>query len=216
MYCEYLLKEIKDGVTSSKEQFFLANYSVLYCFAKDFHVRTWDYEDFFQLCYIAFEKAVESYSLHSVNSFLSYYRRCAMHQYFLYKLEMHFPIKIPKELYKQVSIDDTITTVPFDSTYLELDDCLLEVEKSLIKETIWTEVFKILGKSDTEFIYCRFVKGMSYIEFSQMEKFKNMSNLQLRSKQSYLLRKLRRSDALKIIATSFYGIKIIKQKNNTP
>lgn len=85
MHMENLMFQAKDthNVEERKqlmEEAYFANYGLTIELLKDLGANEHNFEDFMQLSYIAFDKAVRSYERQSQYSILSYYRMCLKHE----------------------------------------------------------------------------------------------------------------------------------------
>lgn len=207
---EDLFERAKDGDVGCREQFFLGNRSLLFCFMKDFRVKERDRDDFLQLGYIAFNQAIESYQFGGLNTFLSYYRRSVLHHYYLYKLNMCFPSKISFEDYKEVLTNGFDYKKFINLSYFDYDERLTEVEDAIISKIVWEEVSRIVGEYWCKFLRLRFVEGKSHEEVAELFNLDEKNKLQSRSKQSYLLKKLRKSKLLRRIAKDCFEFKCNK------
>lgn len=208
MFCEYLLKNAKAGDKESKEQFFCGNHGLVYCFMQDLRVPESDKDDFNQLCYIAFQQALESYPLDGINTFLSYYRRSVLHLYYLYRLEMAFPAKVSYKDYKEILTNGFDYEKFLDVSYYEYDELLTRAENETFSEAIWKEVKNVVGEYWYEFLRLRFVEQKSHEEIAKQFCFPEQDTQKSRSKQSWLFRKLRKSNLLQTIAKDWFEIKM--------
>lgn len=206
MYCEYLIPDAKKGDRDSLEQLFFANYNLIYLFERDFHVFKDESEDFSQICFIAFEKAVKEYQLGSLNSLLAYYRRCVQHEFYLYKLLMRYPTRVSRSDIKKIESDGFEFTNLCSESFAEMDDVLSVVEIHTISAVVWREVERILGYQHCMFLKNRFVFSMKYDEILIRCEERGKTVQQLRDRQAYLLRRLRKSRLLREIAYDFFSI----------
>lgn len=200
MYCEYLLEDAKNGDADSLKQLYLANFGLVCKFYEVFGVKDGEKDDFNQLCYIALDSAVKAYCPNGINSFLSYFRRCVLHEFYAFKLLVRYPFRVPYlvEIPDVCSVDEVN-----EVTYSVLDDSYNESEERMISAIIWNEVRKKLPYDDYVLLYERFVKSRSYSEIAEVL---HKDSDKLRFRQRTVLRKLRKDSLLKEIAADFYGI----------
>lgn len=210
LYCEYLIRQAKETAGKEEQQqllgeLFFANYGLVLTFEQSFKVQNDEREDFEQLCYLALVQAFNAYQLGSKNSFLSYYRRCILHQFYVYKLEMRYPVKMPREEFRAVEngeLEVSLTDCQFN--YGDLDDNLLCVEETMMSDVVWGEVEQVLAWNDVLLLKRRFCDEATYKELA--EEFGVDPNT-LRFKQHRLLIKLKKDTRLHEIARDFYGIR---------
>ncbi len=207
MYCEYLILDAKNGDKESLSQLFFANYNFIYVFKKDLCVHQEEMEDFAQMCYIAMERAIHSFQIGGLNSFLSYYRRCVQHEFYLYKLHMRYPTRISRHDIKQVERDGFDFSKLETVTYSKLDDALNRAEIHTVSSMVWQEVETVLGSQHCGFLKERFIRYAEYEELLDWFENEFVTIAKLRDRQAYLCRRLRKSDVLKKIASDFFSIR---------
>ena len=204
MYCEYLLKGAKVGDKSCKEQFFIANSGLMIKFSVDFAVRECERDDFYQLCYLAFEQALKVYE-EGKYSFLAYYRRCVLHYWYCWKLTMRCPFKISGKDYKNLTFAENFNFPSLDEceVYCTFDDKLLQIENDLTIVTVWEEVKKSVPKKDYEFLIKRFRYRVKYKDLAEEL---GVSVTSLNARQRRLLFKLKDNKKLEQIARDCFEI----------
>lgn len=205
MFLENLLKKIKAGDKNSELQFFYANYRLIYEFQKSFGVLEQEEDDFVQLCFLGYQKALEAYTFDSEYSFLAYYRRCVKHEYYMYSLEMHFPLRIPQKRLEEAKIKYS-RTVPYNDAEGDLsalDDALLAAEEKQTVVTFWSCIYEELPRLEYVIIYNNYKKALSlqkiakalHIEFSEAKVLRQRA-----------LQRLSRCCRIQEIAKDLYGI----------
>lgn len=208
MYCEYLLKQAKEFEEKEQEllgEFFFANYGLVFVFEKSFRVQLAEQEDFRQLCYLALVQAFHAYQAGNPNSFLSYYRRCVLHQYYVYKMEMRYCVKLSRTDFKAVEQGDIILeSTDSQFNYGDLDDNLICIEQSMMASAVWGEVERALAWQDALLLKRRFCDEVTYKDLAEELELDPDT---LRFKQHHLLVKLRKNVRLHKIAQDFYGIR---------
>lgn len=207
MYCEYLIREAKSFPEKKGDclgQFFLANYGLVFKFSLSFGVQEQEKEDFVQLCYLALVQAVEAWQNDRLNSLLSYYRRCALHQFYVYKLEMRYPVKMSRVDFRTAESGEiTFECTDYQSCYGDLDDRLCSIEQSLIRDAVWGEIDRVLQYRDALLLKRRFQDCAAYGELSK--EFGEKAST-LRFRQHHLLTRLKKNNNLRQLAKDAFGI----------
>jgi len=210
MYCEYLIPEIKGAKTDGERQektneFFLANYGMVLKFVSVFKVPAYERDDFCQLCFFAMLDALRAFG-EGKNTFLSYYRRCVMHQYFVYRLTMRYPFRVNRQVYSALSEgDSTYPSVLSDGaySYYEMDGVFNAVEQEMLSGTVWEIVRQSTTGQQYAILYMHYRQGRTYRDIAAALGY---TESQVKWKKKDAFCKLRRKRVLREIARDVYGI----------
>lgn len=209
MYCEYLIDEIKKQTKKEQkmllvEEFYFANFGILRSMRNNFQVRPCEEDDFYQLCFLAMLDALDAYH-ECVNSFLSFYRRCIMHQYYMYRLEMMYPMKLSRVQFKQLCEEGIGVCCVDGMDFAELDMNFTAVENSAAANSIWKVVKDSVTPSEYVILTMKFQEGITYREVGERMGY---LETQIKSKKNNAFRKLRKNKFLQSVAYDFYSITV--------
>lgn len=209
MYCEYLIDEIKRQAEKEQmmllaQEFYFANFGILRSMCGSFRVRDSEEDDFYQLCFLAMLDALEAYH-ECVNSFLSFYRRCIMHHYYMYKLETRYPMRLSKGQFKR-ACDEGIETYNVEGMdFMELDTNFTVAENALAADRIWNIVKSNVTPTEYLILSMKFKDDITYREVGERLGY---LETQVKSKKNNAFRKLRKNKFLQDIACDFYDIAV--------
>lgn len=209
MYCEYLINEIK-GQTEKEQmmllvqEFYFANFGILRSMRGSFRVRDSEEDDFYQLCFLAMLDALDAYH-ECINSFLSFYRRCIMHHYYMYKLETRYPMRLSKGQFKHIC-DEGIETYNVEGMdFVELDTNFTVAENTLAADRIWGIVKSNVTPTEYLILSMKFKDDITYREVGERLGY---LETQVKSKKNNAFRKLKKNKFLQDIACDFYDISV--------
>lgn len=210
MYCEYLLQQIVEN--QNKEliaEFFIANYGLVYSFEKAFGVPEVEKEDFRQLSFVAFSDAAKYYKPNTKNSFLSYWRRCMLHEYYLYKLNTRYPLSIPRSAYQEFKNDGIAAAEAVyqryctATTYYQVDDTLTQIENECCSKTLWSIVEDTVGDFGSAILKEHFICNKTLAVISEEL---HCSATTITTEYNKAIRRLRKNKRLRSLASDMYGI----------
>lgn len=212
MYCEDLIFDVKEGINPGEnlEQFFYANFGLVKFFQKAYGVRNEEFEDFSQLCFIACMNAIKAYKKGTSNSFLSYYRRCVLHEFYEYKMEQRFPYKVNREDAKILSANgfccieysDIVQSFGKEYLFTDLDENYNESEKRMMARLLWELVEEQVDTTAVNFLQDKFIHKMSYRELALKH---SIEPSRVYNYYAKLLKKLKRSSDLKELADVWWS-----------
>lgn len=171
---EEIVKRIKAG-ENLLEDLYVLNLGFVNYYAKCLSIPEAYYEDFIQQAYFALLDAVKAYPENSRVPFLKFYKRCLLHQYFLLKLEMFYPISFTRSVYEKLKdshalgnitcskYNDLSDTEKFSSLCEEFDD----VEFCVLSDAFWNLVADNLSEVNYYVIWQRFVEERTYEDISE-------------------------------------------------
>lgn len=209
MYCEYFIEKIQNTEISSEKmqffgEFYIANFGLIQKFHTVFGVRKHEEDDFDQLCFFALIDAIDCYE-EGRNSFLSYFRRSVLHRYFMYRLEMNYPMRVGKRYYQDVKQNAPISC-NLDSClqgYYKMDEAFRTIESGTVSTAIWEIVKSRVSATEYRILVMRFCGQLKFREIGEVMGF---TETQIKTKKNNAFRKLRNNKNLIGIARDFYGI----------
>lgn len=206
MYQEDLVIKIKhkENVKENYRQLYYSNYNLINTFRKACGVRYSDVDDFNQLAFIALEKAVNAFNESSKFSFMAYFRRCLVHEYYLFRLEMHFPCKMTNSSYKEVKIsDNTIAAIDICNVEIhQLDYQFSLVEKRMVADILWSTVTSVLSDKNSFIIKERFIRQRTLLDIG---KELGIGAERVRQREKKALAILRVNEVICEIARDYYS-----------
>lgn len=211
MFSEDRIFQIKNGIniTENMQALYSENLGLLHVIGNELHLSKEDREDFMQLAYLALHDAIKAFSVDSEYSFLSYYRRCLRHTYFLYRLEMKYPTKLNQYSIKHaqsLNENNGVESVSFDSiSFPSTEGGFKKCEDRLICDVIWREINVSLTPINADILYRYYKRNQTYREIG------NNYGICINSIRSRIIRSLRilkRSKILQEIAKEYYGIDV--------
>ena len=207
MFSENCILLIKQGVnvTENMQQLYCDNLRLLHTICTSLGLSRDERDEFMQLAYLALADAVKVYVPDGKYSFLSYYRQCLRHQYFVYRLEMKYPMRVNQNTYRNTQYS---TVLPLDVAVREANSDLdfIMAEDKLLAETVWNEVYAILTEENADIVFSYYGKGETY------QTIGNRYGIGLNSVRKRVLRSLRLlrySEQLRGIASDYYGIEVV-------
>jgi RNA polymerase sigma factor (sigma-70 family) len=206
MYCEDLIFKVQNGeeAQNNLQQFYYANFGLVLKFMGLFNVREYEKEDFSQLCFIACMSAVKAYRRGTGNSFLAYYRRCILHEFYKYKLEMRFPVKVSQTDYQKVETEGIEFYQQLDGVlYAKLDDTFEKVEMGLASDALWSAVHDSLDSISERLIVRNYLER---VPLKEVGAEMGMDFKEVRRVHQAALRTLKRNTSIREIAKYFYNI----------
>ena len=208
LYCSYLLPKAIEGDVVSKTSFWVANFKLVYVFAKDFKVPRKHFDDFSQQCYLAYERTLATFNIEAEATFLSYYRRWVLHYYYVWKLHSNYATSL--SVYQDQKLTEGEHTQLRSPACLDkvlsfqaVDESLTNIEDSLLAKTLWEEVDRILAEDDF-YLISRVYCDNSKLKDVGIELGMCASTVKTRHRRA--LQKLRGSTILREIARDLLGI----------
>lgn len=204
MYQEELIEKIKAGVDvkHSYQQLFFSNYGLIYQMAEQYSTTGMCLDDCMQLAYVALHNAVQAYSGRSKYSFLSFFRRCLQHEFYVYKLEMCFPCRVPRSRAGSRGCDKLPTGVALEEVEIHcLDFEYRSVENQLLSEALWKIVDTVLTAENCYIVKERFVRQKT---LQSIGKELGIGAERVRMREKRALKKLRENEQVREIARMYY------------
>lgn len=205
MYQEELIAKIKrqENVKRNYEQLYYSNYPLIISLSKTCGVRHDDLDDFLQLAFIALRNAIAAYEETSRFSFLSFFRRCLIHEYYVYKLSMHFPCRLTNGAYQKIKEStEGLYAVELESIELhQLDYAYSASERALASSVLWDTVAQVLSAENTYIIRKRFIEECTFCEIAK-ELGVGAECIRQREKKS--LNKLRANKVIQELRADFW------------
>lgn len=131
---------------------YFANYGLTVSLLKDLGANERNFDDFIQLSYIAFDKAVRSYERGSQHTILSYYRMCLKHECYKHWLEERRGGN-----YSEVSGFNAVFEKSVDYKQVEVAYEVLELNE--MNSLLWQRVDSVLDEHNAMIIRERFQKA---------------------------------------------------------
>lgn len=203
---------IKESNYSNKEliyKLYRDNIGLISKVALDMSTNYTIHQDYMQIGYLALELALRKYQIGSEFSFLSYFRRCFLHEMFKFNLQYKYPFSI-NEYQRKIILDNNIKIVieSIDSVvaYEDMSDKYYIVEQKLLRSQVLKECQRILEKYELLYVLYRFYGNNSR---SGIARTWNITYSRMRSFEISILQKLKRSFTLKCIAHDYFDINVM-------
>lgn len=208
MINENLVAEIKAGINvkQNMELLYSSNLGLISTIANSWEVYDYDLRnDFFQLAYIALDTAVKSYDGTDGYSLMAYFRRCLLHEYYTYRLEMQFPLRVSRNAYREHK--SALPAFHLDNgvkqTFTVIDESYDKVEEEMLNDVLWSEVANSLSEENYFVIYERF-KGEKTLREIACELQIGSERVRLREQRS--LNRLRKNKNIQKLAYDYFEI----------
>ena len=160
-----------------------------------------DREEYYQTAFLALDDAVRAFSEKSQYSFMSYYRMCIKHRYYLYVLEMKYLVRLnatvtDKSNYKY--IEKMVETEQADIG--ELDLSFEQVEYCILADAVWCEVFSSLDYKNAWILQERYLRERT---LNSIADELGIGCDRVRRRISRSLNRLRRNQTMKSLAQEY-------------
>lgn len=204
-----LVTEIKNGirVKENMSKLYFENLNLIHTMANSMYLTDSDREDFLQMAYIALDKAVHVFKFDSGYSFLAYYRRCLVHEFYQHILLMRYPYRVTHKEHQHLKIHGDGLFFHYDTAEsLDLtlvDTGFKEAEYQLLCDSVWNTVRSELNAKNYHVIVKLYKEGQSRREIANEMRI-GYERVRLREIRS--LQKLRRNSFLHELAMDYYGI----------
>lgn len=205
MFSEECIHKIQCGcnVQTNMQQLYSENLGLLHTICNSLHLSSDDRDEFYQFSYIALDKAVKAYDPRRGFSFLAYYRLCLRHEYYVYRLQMKFPVRLDQRAMHDHAVQESKAEWA-DYLEPENDDHYDLVEDAIIAKAIWQEVCSLLSKENADIVVCYYKKNETY---SSLSKKYGICINAVRKRVLRSLKILQGSSILREIARDYYGIR---------
>ena len=209
MFSDEVILKIKNGenVQDNMQRLYCENLGLLHTICNSMQLISEDRDEFYQLAYLALHDAVNAYieNMESTKyNFIAYYRQCLRHAYYVYRLEMKYPVRINQKVYKEKTVSkDRIEYLSIYDIYTEYEYDL--VEDRIIASAVWSEVNRLISDTNAEILIRHFRKKHTYREIGV--DYGICSN-SVRQRIVRSLHTLRCSHVLREIAQDYFGIYI--------
>lgn len=204
-----LIDEIKKGrnVKQNMSALYFENLGIIHTLAGNFYLTEFDKEDILQMAYIALDGAVHAFRPGGGHSFLSYFRRCFLHECYQHTLLMKYPLKVPHKEFQKQKQAGSWSFYHYGSAgsldFNVLDGGFLDAELSVLRQSVWNTVRAELSEKNCYIITKLYRDGVSKRELAAELKI-GYERVRLREIRS--LKKLRENPFLREIAYDYFSI----------
>lgn len=204
MYREDLILPIKSGdlVKENMELLYTANLGLFIAMGTDLQLdRQHDLSDFLQIAYIALDTAVKVYKDNSGFPFISYFRKCLLHERYMQKMQISYPFKLNQYSYKNF-LQDECSFVDIASVDIATMDLEFErIEQQMLKQVLWQRISYILSDTNSYILQRRFIHNDTLVQLAAKL---NIGSERVRLREKRSLNKLRNDTVICEIARDYF------------